>query len=84
MIYAIDCETTSLNPHTGGRAFLITWCSEDGVPGVCRVGIDDISIVRALTDDATNEFIMHNAGFDFAFLKNLDVVIQGTLHDTIQ
>lgn len=83
MIYAIDCETTSLSPHTGGRAFLITWCDEQGKTGYCQPGIDSMLAITLLMVNPDNEWVGHNLQFDLAFLAQYGLVPAGKLHDTL-
>lgn len=83
MIFAIDLETTGLNPYLGDRAFLITWHGEDGSKGHCFWGQTDATVLDAMLINPANEWVMHNAAFDIGFLEKMGFKIHGKIHCTL-
>ena len=75
---AIDTETTSLNPWTGGRVFSAAAVFPDGRSLFWR---DDFSGLRELLEDDTVDKVFFNAKFDIRMLEFTGFQVAGKVWD---
>lgn len=77
---AIDTETTSLNPWTGGRVFSAAACFADGRTLYWR---DSFMGLREVLEDESIDKVFHNAKFDLRMLQWSGFKVRGRVWDTM-
>lgn len=83
MIFAVDTETTGLDPYKGDEPFAITTCDLEGDTEYIAIGEDDIIPLSCYLLGSKNETVYHNAKFDVQMLKVLHMDVNGPIHDTM-
>ncbi len=92
--YALDCETTGINPFQGDRLFAIVICTgtisyyfnfqeyPDLDPSLV-LDASHLHKLKRVLEDPSKTFYCHNAKFDMAFLEKEGIELQGKIHCTM-